>query len=175
MIPATNVTDAHAQNFVANDKLLLATLTTFAHYTILEILDVFMSVIEEMAVIPPAMRQTRSNPSLLDCHLQSVAANFQDTTPITVVTVAVYFLGETSLMYLTIHKQCMRNALEALCLIKNITHPGSYIPTTPHGPSPQHIISIILYPIIFIFKSIIWGLALPYPKPIIYVKLHRGM
>ena len=40
IIPATNVTDANAQNFVANGKLLLPTLTTFAPYTILEMLDV---------------------------------------------------------------------------------------------------------------------------------------
>jgi len=40
MIPATDVTDTHAQNFVANDKLLLPILNTSAHYTILEILDV---------------------------------------------------------------------------------------------------------------------------------------
>jgi hypothetical protein len=40
MIPATNVTDAHAQNFVANHKLLLTILQTFAYYTILEMLDV---------------------------------------------------------------------------------------------------------------------------------------
>ena len=38
---ARNAIDTHAQDFVANDDLLLPTLKAFAHYTILEMLDVF--------------------------------------------------------------------------------------------------------------------------------------
>jgi hypothetical protein len=45
MIPAGNVTDVHAQDFVVNEKLLLPILKMFAqcndHSPLLKVLDVF--------------------------------------------------------------------------------------------------------------------------------------
>jgi hypothetical protein len=59
------VTDAHARNFAAYEKLPLPILKTFAYYTILEMIDVLCLVIEQLAVIPSALRQTRPNLSLI--------------------------------------------------------------------------------------------------------------
>jgi hypothetical protein len=41
MIPARNVTDVHLQEFVAYDEMLLIIVKAVAHYTVLEMLDIF--------------------------------------------------------------------------------------------------------------------------------------
>ena len=67
---------------MANDKLLLSILKTFGHYTILEMLNVLsLSVTEELTLYIPPPRTAPDMPkTLLDCHLQSVAANFKTLT-----------------------------------------------------------------------------------------------
>jgi hypothetical protein len=40
-MPARKATDAHAQDFVTNDELLLSILNAFAQFTLLDVRDVF--------------------------------------------------------------------------------------------------------------------------------------
>jgi len=75
------VIDAHAQEFVANNELLLPTVKAFAgalaRHTLLEMLDIFslfllgersvalsgISPVERLQPAVPLLRQTRPNPS----------------------------------------------------------------------------------------------------------------
>jgi hypothetical protein len=66
MIPARNTIDAHAQDFVGNDELLLSNVSALAHYTLLEMLDVFSLCVVEQSVAPtsssPVIRLIVSSP-----------------------------------------------------------------------------------------------------------------
>jgi len=57
MIPASNAIDAHAQDFVVNDELLLSILKTYAQcnrplHSLLEMRDVFNLCVLEQCVAP---------------------------------------------------------------------------------------------------------------------------
>jgi antitoxin component of MazEF toxin-antitoxin module len=57
MIPDRNAIDVRVQVSVANDQLLLPISEAFAHYTLLEMLDIFSLyvVVEQMSFPPTAV------------------------------------------------------------------------------------------------------------------------